>query len=55
VKTVEGHLSRACTKLGTDGRGQLHRVLDADKTRAPTLWFDRLLVLEQLGVSPAPG
>jgi DNA-binding CsgD family transcriptional regulator len=37
LKTVEGHLSRAYTKLGIDGRGQLSRVLGGEKTRVPTL------------------
>jgi DNA-binding CsgD family transcriptional regulator len=37
LKTVEGHLSRAYTKLGIDGRGQLSRTLGGEKTRVPTL------------------
>jgi DNA-binding CsgD family transcriptional regulator len=37
LKTIEGHLSRAYTKLGIDGRGQLSQVLSAEKTRVPTL------------------
>jgi DNA-binding CsgD family transcriptional regulator/tetratricopeptide (TPR) repeat protein len=37
LKTVEGHLSRAYTKLGIDGRGQLSQVLEGEKTRVPTL------------------
>jgi DNA-binding NarL/FixJ family response regulator len=37
LKTVEGHLSRAYTKLGIDGRGQLREVLEPEKTRVPTL------------------
>jgi DNA-binding CsgD family transcriptional regulator len=37
LKTVEGHLSRAYSKLGIDGRGGLTRVLDAEKPRVPTL------------------
>jgi DNA-binding NarL/FixJ family response regulator len=37
LKTVEGHLSRAYTKLGIEGRGQLPRVLEGKKTRVPTL------------------
>jgi DNA-binding CsgD family transcriptional regulator len=37
LKTVEGHLSRAYTKLGVEGRGQLAGVLAAEKTRVPTL------------------
>ena len=37
LKTVEGHLSRAYTKLGIEGRGDLARVLDEEKTRVPTL------------------
>jgi DNA-binding CsgD family transcriptional regulator len=36
LKTIEGHLSRAYTKLGIDGRAQLARVLDGEKTRVPT-------------------
>jgi DNA-binding NarL/FixJ family response regulator len=37
LKTVEGHLSRAYTKLGIDGRAELSRVLEGEKTRVPTL------------------
>jgi DNA-binding NarL/FixJ family response regulator len=37
LKTVEGHLSRAYTKLGIDGRGQLTRVLEGEKTRVAPL------------------
>jgi DNA-binding CsgD family transcriptional regulator/tetratricopeptide (TPR) repeat protein len=37
VKTVEGHLSRVYSKLGIEGRAQLARVVDAAKTRVPTL------------------
>jgi ATP/maltotriose-dependent transcriptional regulator MalT len=37
LKTVEGHLSRAYTKLGIEGRAQLPRVLEGEKTRVPTL------------------
>jgi len=37
LKTVEGHLSRAYTKLGIEGRGELAQVLDGEKTRVPTL------------------
>jgi len=37
LKTVEGHLSRAYTKLGIRGRAELSRVLDGEKTRVPTL------------------
>ena len=37
LKTVEGHLSRAYTKLGIEGRGQLPRALEGKKTRVPTL------------------
>jgi DNA-binding NarL/FixJ family response regulator len=37
LKTVEGHLSRAYTKLGIDGRAELARVLEGKKTRVPTL------------------
>jgi DNA-binding CsgD family transcriptional regulator len=34
-KTVEGHLSRAYTKLGIDGRERLRALLE--KSRVPTL------------------
>src|SRR5262249_502825 len=37
LKTVEGHLSRAYTKLGISGRSQLPGVLEGEKTRVPTL------------------
>jgi DNA-binding CsgD family transcriptional regulator len=37
LKTVEGHLARAYTKLQIEGRGQLPRVLEGEKTRVPTL------------------
>jgi ATP/maltotriose-dependent transcriptional regulator MalT len=37
LKTVEGHLSRAYTKLGIGGRGELSGVLEEEKTRVPTL------------------
>jgi DNA-binding CsgD family transcriptional regulator len=37
LKTVEGHLSRAYTKLGIKGRAELPGVLDPEKTRVPTL------------------
>jgi DNA-binding NarL/FixJ family response regulator len=37
LKTVEGHLSRAYTKLGIENRAQLPRVLEGEKTRVPTL------------------
>jgi ATP/maltotriose-dependent transcriptional regulator MalT len=37
LKTVEGHLSRAYTKLGIKGRPELPRVLEGEKTRVPTL------------------
>ena len=36
IKTVEGHLSRAYTKLGIKGREELSRVLEPEKTRVPT-------------------
>jgi len=36
LKTIEGHLSRAYTKLGIERRGQLPQVLDPEKTRVPT-------------------
>jgi ATP/maltotriose-dependent transcriptional regulator MalT len=37
LKTVEGHLARAYTKLGIGGRGQLSQALGEEKTRVPTL------------------
>ncbi|HEY2657787.1 MAG TPA: AAA family ATPase [Solirubrobacteraceae bacterium] len=37
LKTVEGHLSRAYTKLGIEGRGELSGVLEGEKTRVATL------------------
>jgi ATP/maltotriose-dependent transcriptional regulator MalT len=37
LKTVEGHLSRAYTKLGIEGRAQLPGLLEGEKTRVPTL------------------
>jgi DNA-binding CsgD family transcriptional regulator len=37
LKTVEGHLSRAFTKLGIERRGELRHLLEIEKTRAPTL------------------
>jgi DNA-binding CsgD family transcriptional regulator len=37
LKTVEGHLSRAYTKLGIDGRGGLRQILEPEKTRVSTL------------------
>jgi DNA-binding CsgD family transcriptional regulator len=37
LKTVEGHLSRAYTKLGVKGREELPRVLEPEKSRVPTL------------------
>jgi DNA-binding CsgD family transcriptional regulator len=36
LKTVEGHLSRAYVKLGIEGRPDLPRVLQAEKTRVET-------------------
>jgi DNA-binding NarL/FixJ family response regulator len=36
LKTVEGHLSRAYTKLGIEGRTELPRVLEGEKTRVST-------------------
>jgi DNA-binding CsgD family transcriptional regulator/tetratricopeptide (TPR) repeat protein len=36
LKTVEGHLSRAYTKLGINGREELPRVLEPEKTRVRT-------------------
>jgi DNA-binding CsgD family transcriptional regulator len=37
LKTVEGHLSRAYTKLGVKGREELSGVLEPEKSRVPTL------------------
>jgi DNA-binding CsgD family transcriptional regulator len=37
IKTVEGHLSRAYTKLGIEGRAELPGVLEGEKTRVATL------------------
>jgi DNA-binding CsgD family transcriptional regulator len=37
LKTVEGHLSRAYTKLAVKGRAELPGVLEQEKTRVPTL------------------
>jgi DNA-binding CsgD family transcriptional regulator len=37
LKTVEGHLSRAYTKLGIERRAQLRNALKGEKTRVPTL------------------
>jgi DNA-binding CsgD family transcriptional regulator len=37
LKTVEGHLSRAYSKLGVEGRAELPGVLEEEKTRVPTL------------------
>jgi DNA-binding NarL/FixJ family response regulator len=37
LKTVEGHLSRAYTKLGIERRGQLSRALEEEKTRVRAL------------------
>ena len=37
LKTVEGHLSRAYTKLAIKGRAELPGVLEEEKTRVPTL------------------
>ena len=37
LKTVEGHLSRAYTKLGIEGRAELPGVFEKEKTRVPTL------------------
>jgi len=37
LKTVEGHLSRAYTKLEINGRPELPGVLEEEKTRVPTL------------------
>jgi len=35
LKTIEGHLARAYTKLGIERRSQLSQVLDGEKTRVP--------------------
>ncbi len=37
LKTVEGHLSRAYSKLGVEGRPQLVQALEGEKSRVPTL------------------
>jgi DNA-binding CsgD family transcriptional regulator len=37
LKTVEGHLSRAYSKLGIERRDQLAEALEGEKTRVPTL------------------
>ena len=37
LKTVEGHLARAYTKLGIESRGDLARVLEGQKSRVVTL------------------
>jgi len=37
LKTVEGHLTRAYTKLGIEGRDQLARALAGEKSRVATL------------------
>ena len=37
LKTIEGHLARAYTKLGIDRRHQLSKFFDDAKTRVPTL------------------
>jgi DNA-binding CsgD family transcriptional regulator len=37
LKTVEGHLARAYTKLGIEGRPQLAEALKGEKTRVPAL------------------
>jgi DNA-binding NarL/FixJ family response regulator len=37
LKTVEGHLSRAYTKLGIERRAQLRTALEREKTRVATL------------------
>jgi DNA-binding CsgD family transcriptional regulator len=37
LKTVEGHLSRAYTKLGIEGRAELPGVFEEEKTRVSTL------------------
>jgi DNA-binding CsgD family transcriptional regulator len=35
LKTIEGHLARAYTKLGIERRHQLSKLFDAEKTRVP--------------------
>jgi DNA-binding CsgD family transcriptional regulator len=37
LKTIEGHLAHAYSKLGIVGRGQLPEALGEEKTRVPTL------------------
>jgi len=37
LKTIEGHLARAYTKLGIQRRGQLSQFFGGEKTRVPTL------------------
>ncbi|HKN31269.1 MAG TPA: LuxR C-terminal-related transcriptional regulator [Roseiarcus sp.] len=37
LKTIEGHLARAYTKLGIQHRRELRPLLEKEKTRAPTL------------------
>jgi DNA-binding CsgD family transcriptional regulator len=37
LKTIEGHLAHAYSKLGIVGRGQLPQALGEEKTRVPTL------------------
>ena len=37
LKTIEGHLARAYTKLGIERRGQLSKLFEGEKTRAPSL------------------
>jgi DNA-binding CsgD family transcriptional regulator len=37
LKTIEGHLARAYTKLGIERRHQLAKFFDGEKTRVPTL------------------
>jgi DNA-binding NarL/FixJ family response regulator len=37
LKTIEGHLARAYTKLGIERRQQLSKFFDREKTRVPTL------------------
>jgi len=37
LKTIEGHLARAYTKLGIERRHQLSKFFDGEKTRVPTL------------------
>jgi len=57
LKAVEGHLARAYAKPGIEGRGGLHPGAPLPGRRACLLQLmhDRLEMLEQLGLIPAPG